>query len=128
MIVLDTSAVMAILLDEEDAPRIKERIRSEGETILSAGTALELAVVANRNDELFKLAMEFLREPFIRDIEPVTEEQVVLAADAYRQFGKGHGAARLNFGDMFAYALAKERGLSLLFKGQDFALTDIQAA
>lgn len=128
MIVLDTSAIMAILLNEADAVRIKDKIRRDGQTIVSAGTAIELLVVASRDEKLFEVATQFLREPFIHKIEPVTEEHAILAANAYRQFGKGHGSARLNLGDMFAYALARERNLSLLFKGKDFTLTDIQIA
>ena len=128
MIVLDTSAIMAILLNEVDAVGIKDRIRRDGQAIVSAGTAIELLVVASRDDKLYEVAMDFLREPFIHRIEPVTEAHVILAANAYRQFGKGHGSARLNLGDMFAYALARERNLSLLFKGRDFTLTDIQIA
>jgi len=78
------------------------------------------------------IAKRDLFDAFVGDsgigIESVTCAQVLIARDAYRRFGKGHHAAGLNFGDCFAYALAKERDLPLLFKGDDFAQTDIRPA
>ena len=78
------------------------------------------------------IAKRDLFDAFVDDsgigIEPVTRAQVLIARDAYRRFGKGHHAAGLNFGDCFAYALAKERDLPLLFKGDDFARTNVRPA
>ena len=128
MIVLDTSAIMAILLGEADAASLQERIRSEGEVIVSAGTVVELLAVTSHGDGELALAKRFLQAPFVQGIEPVTESQAFLAGEAYRKFGRGHGSARLNLGDMFAYALAKDKGLPLLFKGNDFTHSDIEPA
>lgn len=124
MIVADTSAIMAILLGEERGMGFSRAIEEHRPALVSAGTAIELAIVSSRNARLFDAAMAFLQQPFVR-IEPVDAEQVALAAKAYRRFGKGRHPARLNFGDMFAYALARRRNLPLLFKGSDFTKTDI---
>ena len=95
--------------------------------MVSAGTAVELAAVASRDADLFSTARAFLDEPFI-SVEPLDAEQAVAAGDAYRRYGKGRHPAGLNLGDVFAYALARRRSLPLLFKGGDFARTDIEAA
>ncbi len=127
MIVLDTSAVMAILLGEDEAAAFRSRIEAAGGAMISAATAVELAAVASRDDALFSAALAFLSEPFVA-IEPVDANQAAIAGDAYRRYGKGHHPAGLNLGDVFAYALARERELPLLFKGADFARTDIEPA
>ena len=127
MIVLDTSAVMAILLGEDEAAVFRNRIEAAGGAMLSAATAVEIAAVSGRDDALFSAAQAFLNEPFVA-IAAMDADQAAIATDAYRRYGKGRHPAGLNLGDVFAYALARERGLPLLFKGADFARTDIEPA
>ena len=127
MIALDTSAILAILLAEEEAPEFRDLIGQAGGAVVSAGTAVELAAVASRDDDLYAAALTFLNEPFIH-VKPVDTAQVAIAAEAYRRYGKGHHAASLNLGDVFAYSLSRERGVPLLFKGGDFPRTDVEPA
>lgn len=127
MIALDTSAMLAILLAEEEAPAFRDLMGEAGRALVSTGTAIEFAAVASRDDDLFSAAMAFLNEPFI-DVEPVSVAQAAIAAEAYRRYGKGHHPAGLNLGDIFSYALARERSVPLLFKGDDFSQTDIEDA
>ena len=124
MIVVDTSAIMAILLGENRGVGFSREIEEHGPALVSAGSAIELAISCSRNARLFDAAMLFLKQPYVR-IEPVDADQVAVAAEAFRRFGKGRHPARLNFGDVFAYALARSRSLPLLFKGSEFAKTDI---
>ena len=119
--------MLTILLAEEEAPAFRDLIGESGRAIVSAGTAIELAAVASRDEDLFAAAMAFLDGPFI-DIEPVSAAQAAIATKTYRRYGKGHHPASLNLGDVFAYALARERDIPLLFKGDDFSQTDIEAA
>ena len=127
MIALDTSAILALLLAEEEAGEFRDAIRDVGRVVVSAGTAVELAAVASRNDALFDAALAFLDEPYVT-VEPVDASQVAVAAQAYRRYGKGHHPAGLNLGDVFAYALARTRNLPLLFKGDDFSRAGIERA
>ena len=127
MIAVDTSAILVLLLAEEEAQEFRDVIRDAGRVLVSAGTAVELAAVASRNDALFDAALAFLDEPYVT-IEPVDTPQVVVAAQAYRRYGKGHHRAALNLGDVFAYALARVRNIPLLFKGNDFSQTGIDQA
>ena len=127
MIVIDTSAILALLLAEQEAREFRDAIRDAGRVAVSAGTAVELAAVASRNDALFVAALAFLDEPWVT-VEPVDSDQVAVATQAYRTYGKGHHSADLNLGDVFAYALARVRNLPLLFKGDDFSRTDIEPA
>ena len=125
MIAADTSVVMAILLDEDDGPAFHSAMRNEGEVLVSTATAVELLTVAmGKSDVVYQSAVEFLARPFIR-LVPLDEAQLWAAADACRRYGKGRHPARLNFGDTFAYALASTRRIPLLFKGGDFARTDL---
>ncbi len=128
--VIDTSALLAILFLEPEAERFARAIVGATRRLISAGTLLETGIVlqARHGDEgardldllVFKLGM---------DVVPVTERQVALARRAYRQCGKGERhSAGLNFGDCFAYALARDAGVPLLFKGEDFARTDLEPA
>jgi ribonuclease VapC len=124
--VIDSSALLAILFGEPEKRRFNELIEAHTVRLMSAASYLESAIIID--DRLgyegardFKL---FLSEADIT-IEPVTLEQAGLARNAYRQFGKGNHAAALNFGDCFAYALAKATGEPLLCKGNDFSQTDI---
>ena len=127
MIVADTSAILAIIQREPEHERFRRAIRRAGMAFVSAGTAVELGVVSNRSEHLRAEVRRFLGASFV-EIEPVTAEQAAMAADAFQAWGKGHHPAALNLGDMFAYLLARERGLPLLFKGNDFARTDVRNA
>ena len=100
----------------------------DGEVLVSAATAVELAVVCSRrSDALYRDATAFLERGYIQ-LVPVDEAQMRAAADAFRRYGRGRAPAALNFGDTFSYALASTRGLPLLFKGEDFLQTDIVPA
>jgi ribonuclease VapC len=128
--IIDTSALVAILRDEPEAEICARAIERAAERCVSAVNFVEAAVVidGSRDPIASRRFDELLRVARIR-IEPVSESQARLARDAYRDFGKGSGhAAKLNFGDCFAYALAKATGESLLFVGADFAHTDIMPA
>lgn len=102
---------------------------NDGEVLISMATAVELMVAAmGKSDVIYDAAVRFPARSFIQLI-PLDEEQLWIAAEVYREYGKGRGhPAQLNFGDTFAYALAFSRGLPLLYKGNDFARTDIPAA
>ncbi len=127
MIVLDTSAVVAIVREEPERDRFRERIEDAGRVLVSAGTCIELAAVAGRSETLKRDVAAFLGQPLVT-IVPVTAAQAAMASNAFEAWGKGHHPAALNLGDMFAYLLARERDLPLLFKGNDFARTDVRNA
>jgi ribonuclease VapC len=128
--IIATSALIAILRDEPEARRFAEVIAAATARRISASTYVELgAVIDSGRDPVASRLVDGLLDAAHIVIEPVTEAQARIARDAYRDFGKGSGhAAGLNFGDCFAYALAKATGEPLLFKGDDFARTDIQVA
>lgn len=124
--VIDTSALIAILGNE--AAQFAEAIEADQVRLISAASLLECAIViearygqagGDKLDQLVRVAQI--------KIEPVTVEQVAVARLAFRSFGKGRHLAALNFGDCFAYALAKAHKEPLLFKGDDFSQTDIEA-
>ena len=128
--IIDTSAVIAILFLEPETRRFNELIAEAADCRMSAANYLEAGIVldAARNPIVSRKLDEFVRSAGIL-IEPVTAAHAKIAREAYRDFGRGSGhAAQLNFGDCFAYALAKDRGEALLFKGKDFAQTDVTAA
>ena len=128
--ILDTSALVAILRDEPDAAMYARAIAQSNVRRLSAANFVETAAVmdGSRDPIASRRFDELLREAEVR-IEPVTEIQARLAREAYRDFGRGSGhAAKLNLGDCFAYALAIDRGEPLLFKGEDFTHTDVSSA
>ena len=128
--IIDSSAVLAILFAEDDAADFARAIESAHARRMSAGNWLETAIrVDMGNSPIASNAFDdFIREAAFT-VEPVTTTQVQFARRAYRAYGKGTGhPAQLNFGDCFAYALAKETGEPLLFKGDDFSRTDIKAA
>ena len=128
--IVDTSAIIAILRDEPEAMPCARAIADATIRRVSAVNFVESAVVidASRDPIATRRFDDFIKEANI-SIETVTEIQAQIARDAYRDFGKGSGhPAKLNFGDCFAYALAKESGEPLLFKGGDFAHTDIVVA
>ena len=127
--VIDSSALLAILLGEPEKAAFNERIEADPVRFMSAANYLEAAIII---DDRFgyeggRDLRLFLTEAGIA-IEPVTVEQAEIARVAYRRYGRGNHPARLNYGDCFAYALAKATGEPLRFKGHDFAQTDIAAA
>jgi ribonuclease VapC len=129
-VIVDSSALVAILLDEPEAQNYADAIEADPTCLLSAATFLELAIVVDnrRQPAQARRLDDFLKEAAIV-IEPVTERQARIAREAYRDYGKGSGhPAGLNFGDCFAYALARDTGEPLLYKGTDFARTDIRPA
>ena len=128
--IIDSSAIVALLRSEPDAQRFSDAIAAADLRRISAASYLEVAIVidASRDPVASGRVDEMLAEADIV-IEPVTEAQARRARTAYRDFGRASGhPARLNFGDCFAYALAKDRGEPLLFKGGDFAQTDVKVA
>ena len=127
--ILDTSAIAAILFGELEATRYTQIIHDADRCLISAASFVELAIVIEGQigPDAGRQCDVFLRRAGIV-IEPVTVEQAHLARQAFPDFGKGRHAAGLNFGDCFAYALAKISGEPLLFKGQDFSKTDVKAA
>ena len=125
-LVIDTSAVIAVLLGEPESARCIEAMSTDAPLLMSAGTLAELVIVAGRRGA--RAALDRLLVRLKLEIVPVTGADARLVADAYDQWGKGSHPASLNFGDCFAYALANARGLPLLFVGDDFARTDVRAA
>jgi ribonuclease VapC len=126
--IVDASAIIAILRDENDGPALARTLEQAPVRRISAATYVEAAVVTDRNRDpvLSRRFDDLLRDSAIA-IEPVTAEQAKIAREAYRDFGKGRHRAGLNFGDCFAYALARVTGEPLLFKGDNFRHTDIEA-
>jgi ribonuclease VapC len=127
--VIDTSALVAILDNEADARRYAEAIAAAPVRLVSAATLLEASIVlvARHGEEALADLDQLLRDAEA-EVVPVTEEHARLARRGFLQFGKGRHPARLNYGDCFAYALAKASSEPLLFKGNDFAHTDVEPA
>lgn len=128
--IIDTSALIAILRAEDDASDMALAIEKAQARRISAANFLETAVVidASRDPVASRRFDELIEVAELR-VEAVTLDQARIARDAYRDFGKGSGhKAGLNFGDCFAYALAKTTGEALLFKGDDFGHTDVTPA
>jgi ribonuclease VapC len=129
-VIVDSSALVAILRAEPDASRYAAALERAASRRISAANWLETAIVVSdpADPVTGRRFDEFVREAELV-IEPVTARQAGLARAAYRDFGKGSGhPARLNFGDCFAYALAADSGEPLLFKGDDFSHTDLRSA
>ncbi|HEV2363681.1 MAG TPA: type II toxin-antitoxin system VapC family toxin [Caulobacteraceae bacterium] len=126
--VIDSSAIVAILLKEPEAAAFALEIERAPIRLVSAATLLEtsIALEARRGTEAARDLDLFVYRSGIQ-IVPFDEGQAGLARTAWRRFGRGNHPAGLNYGDCFAYALAESRGEPLLFKGGDFALTDVQA-
>lgn len=124
MIVVDTSALMTVLLKEAEAERCEDALFAETRAIVSAGTLVEALIVAGRRGVARE--MEALLEQLGLEVAPVTEASARGAAAAHARWGRG--GRGLNFGDCFAYQAAREAGCPLLFVGEDFRQTDIEAA
>ena len=127
--IIDTSAIMAILLGESDATDYEQTIATAWPRRMSAVALLEATmVVEGRAGAAAGRQLDMFLDKAEIELAPVTPEHVEAARRAWRRFGKGNHRAALNFGDCFAYALAKTTGEPLLFKGDDFAHTDVEAA
>lgn len=128
--IVDSSAVVAMLWVEPEGEAFAEMILAQGGASISAGNYLETGIVIDIDrDPVLSAELDMILQRLGVDIAPVTAAQARIARQAYRDFGKGSGhPARLNFGDCFAYALAMERGEPLLFKGEDFGHTGVMRA
>lgn len=122
-VVLDTSALMAILLGEPESAACAAVLGSEARLLISAGTLAEALIVAGNRRIGTEMAM-LVAEGGV-EVVPVTAATAARVAEAYAAWGRGNHPAGLNFGDCFAYALARETGCPLLYVGQDFARTDV---
>ena len=124
--VIDSSAIIAVLLDEANAADIAQAIESNSQRLLSAANLLEASIVIeSRKGEAGGRELDLLIYRAAIEIVAVDQEQAELARIAWQRFGKGRHPAGLNYGDCFAYALARTRQLPLLFQGDDFSRTDI---
>jgi ribonuclease VapC len=127
--VLDTSALLALLLDEPEADSYRVALEEDQTRLVAAATLLETAIVIEaRKGEAGGRELDLLIHKAAIVIVPIDAEHVAEARRAYRRFGRGRHAAGLNFGDVFAYALARTSGEALLFKGEDFSKTDVGRA
>ena len=126
MIVVDTSALMAVVLDEPAAAACSEVIAQADAIVVSAGTLAEALIVAGRRN--VGPAMQRLIRGIGCQVVPVTEHDAFEVARAYARWGRGVHPAGLNYGDCFAYALAEQRACPLLFVGEDFTKTEIAKA
>jgi ribonuclease VapC len=127
--VLDTSAILAILLDEPERAIFTRLIEQDQTRLVSAATLVEVSIVIeSRKGEAGRRLLERFLDLTTAEIAPVTADQAASACDAFRRYGKGRHPAGLNLGDVFAYALARATGEPLLFKGNDFTRTDIASA
>jgi len=130
LIAVDTSAIIAIVLGEPERASFREIIRRSGRALVSTVSVLEARIVVHsrRGHRGVSLFDDLMQLPMFELIAPGKTE-IAAAYAAFIAFGKGRGhPANLNFGDLFAYALAKTRDMPLLFKGMDFIHTDIQSA
>lgn len=128
--IVDSSALVEIALNDPEADRLVPVLLADASPRISAANLLETWMVIDRRGipEAGPLLDDTIRQAVLI-VEPVTESQVAIARDAWRRYGRGSGhPARLNYGDCFAYALARERDEPLLFVGNDFSRTDIMPA
>lgn len=129
MIVVDTSALIAILFQEPDGDIYDDALFDAREARIGAPTLFEyLLVVENKRGSVVRARARQLVEEHGIAVSPWTTDHVTLAEEAFVQFGKGRHPAKLNFGDCMSYALAKSLNAPLLYKGTDFGLTDIRSA
>ncbi|HEX3675413.1 MAG TPA: type II toxin-antitoxin system VapC family toxin [Rhizomicrobium sp.] len=128
--ILDSSAIIAILQQEHDAENFADAIDAAATRRISAATYLEAAIVIDsKRQPAASLKLDDLLQRTSTAVVAVDEAQARIAREAYRKFGKGSGhKAKLNFGDCLAYALAKATGEPLLYKGRDFSHTDVASA
>lgn len=124
MIAVDTSALMAIVLNEPEADACVAVLEAGDDLVISAGTVAEALIVAARRN--VREEMDRLIGGLGFEVVSVTPASARRIADAYKIWGKGVHPAALNFGDCFAYEVAKEHGCRLLYVGEDFAQTDIE--
>jgi ribonuclease VapC len=125
--VIDTSAMLAILMREPVADRLVLAVEADRTRLVSAATVVEASMVLlGRYGEVGDPQLDRLLRGIGAEVVPVGEEQVALARDAALRFGRGRHAAALNFGDCFSYALSVARGEPLLFVGDDFSQTDVE--
>jgi ribonuclease VapC len=127
--IVDTSAIIAILAKEPDAESYIQAISSASQCRMSGGSFIELSIVIETqfSPEVLQQCDALFRRVGIV-IEPVTENLAYIARQAFHDYGKGRHPAGLNFGDCFAYSLSKHLGEPLLFKGRDFKKTDVACA
>jgi ribonuclease VapC len=124
--IIDSSALFAILLQEPEAERIARAIARDPTRLISAATWLEISMaVFLRVGEEGLRSLDLLVAKYHIEVVPMTPQQAEIARRAFKQYGKGIHPARLNFGDCIVYSLAKDTGEPLLFKGEDFDKTDI---
>jgi ribonuclease VapC len=129
VIAVDTSAIVAMLRFEPEKARLRMRLESAGAALISAANLLELQLVlAGKPSPVAWRQVEVVLEEYAIAIHPFDERQLEVAREAAVRFGKGRHKAGLNFGDCFAYALAKVEDVPLLCTGKDFAATDIAIA
>lgn len=129
MIALDTSALVAIFRREEDAGVYRNAILKAGRTVMSSVTYLEASIVlaGRTGTKETHEALDRALSAFQTGVADFDEEQARIARMAYLRYGKGRHEAGLNFGDCASYAMARSRGIPLLYKGNDFARTDVNA-
>lgn len=126
--VIDSSALLAILLDEPEGQYFLDIVLRTVRAKISTASVLEISIVLhNRKKATQDHRIDRTLEALQLEVVGVDSKQLFLARDAFRRFGKGHHRAGLNFGDCFSYALAKQTGEPLLYKGNDFSHTDIPA-
>ncbi len=127
--VIDTSALIAILLGEPERPAFRDAILAAPSRVMPAPNYLEAAIVTvNRLGEASLAELRSVIDGLEIDLVDFTQEHAAVAEDAFLRYGKGRHPAALNFGDCIAYAVAKAESQPLLFKGADFSLTDVAAA
>ena len=127
--IVDTSALLAILRAEPESRGFAEAIDAASRPTLSVVSFVEASMVLDaRHGPAGRDRLDRLLRESRMELAPVDSEQAQIAREAFRDFGRGRHSARLNFGDCFSYALARQRGEPLLFKGDDFARTDIRPA
>ena len=128
MIAIDTSALIAVILDEPDAASILSVIAAQDRVLLTAANWLETQIVVSVRALERLDTLHALMDAIPHEIVPVTAALADAAFIAFTRYGKGQHSAALNFGDCFSYALARVRSVPLLFKGDDFSRTDVQIA
>ena len=127
--IIDTSALVVLLDQEPEAERIAHALASSPERILSAANLVEIGIVMQaRRGDAGARDLDLLLAKLKVEIAAVTAGHADIARKAFRRYGRGRHAANLNFGDCFAYALAKDKSAPLLFKGDDFGRTDVMVA